>query len=450
MEDSSSSSNINSAPNQDEDFEVEPDEEAEPYRRKWNRILLISCILLVLLVIIAIVSPLRTILFRPFSGSELQPTPTVIPGDNLFYIQEALPGTVTIDGRRVTQFLSNNIHPPIDPTLYAPIRLSSGVHHIIWQAAPFDALSCTVFVPSLANTQSCPYQSSISLVSGINVWLVTFTPTLSNLPTSQQTALKKNIQTTLDTLRSSDVVQPGEQYLRGIAASSAAPVTATQPLRATLSLHLDTDLDSSRNCVNGYGDTCTFNGQNCLQICTFSYHNGAWLAVALYYATWTYTTESSQVVAQNQPDTTSNTVGVDHSILLEVTWNEQRWHVKDVSTLSQTAQNVIGVLNTSIPACASLTGLIRSQTTYDSTSSNDHMLIQWSYDVGSDPAAGCLGVVVPSDQPQAQPAYFLYRFGILLAANSLAHRYFPNFPVADAYEQRIAQSIDQQNHLVIK
>jgi hypothetical protein len=410
-----------------------------------RRIFIIVCILLALIMIGVGVSPLRTLVFRPSAG--VAPTSTPIPGDNLFYIQEALPGTVTIDGHDVTNILDSNIQPPINAKNNPPLRLSVGVHQVVWQGNPFKSLACTVYVPSFSRTQPCHYESAVALTSGINVWLVSFTPALSNLPVVQQTKLKGAIQATLDTLNTSDTVQTGEQYLRVNATGNAATVIATQPLKAILSLRLDTDPSSNRSCIEGYGDNCNYNGQNCLQICTFAYRQSYWLAVALYYPAWTYTTESGQMVAQNQPDTNSAYVGVDHSVLLQVRWNSsQGWHVIDVSTLSQTSQNLIGVLDTSIPACASFTGLIGGLTKYGSTSGDGHILIQWQYYVGNDPAMGCLGVVLPSDNPKAPPAYFLYRFGVLLAANSLAHSYYPDFPVADAYEQGIAQSIAAQHN----
>jgi len=36
---------------------------------------------------------------------------------------------------------------------------------------------------------------------------------------------------------------------------------------------------------------------------------------------------------------------------------------------------------------------------------------------------------------------------VLLAANALAHRYWPDLPVADAYEQQLAQQMAASYHL---
>ncbi len=206
-----------------------------------RRIFIIACILLVLIIIGVGVSPLRTLLFSRISGAAPMPTATMIPGDNLFYVQETLPGTVTIDGHMVTNVLRQDILPPINTTLFPPLRLAVGEHHVVWQRDPFQPLACTVYVPSFALSQPCPYETSIALQTGSNAWLISFIPTLSNLSPAQQEKLHYAIQTTLDALTSSDTVQPGEQYLRTNAAGSATQVTATQPLKATLSFHIDTE-----------------------------------------------------------------------------------------------------------------------------------------------------------------------------------------------------------------
>ncbi len=212
--------------------------------------------------------------------------------------------------------------------------------------------------------------------------------------------------------------------------------------------HLDANPASQNSCVNGYNDTCndSNSGQSCLQLCSFI--NGEspapsahpiWDVTALFYPTWTYTTQSGQVVAQNQPDASSTSAGEDHSIDLSVTWDGTKWHVKpDIAPEFRynTAHS---------PACASISNQI-SPTTYGATASGANVF--WDFAVGTNEAAGCLGVVVLSPQSPQTPvnfkqpaAYFLYRFGVLLAANPLAHSEFPGIPMANTYEQSIAQSI---------
>ncbi len=437
----------------DEDFDFERDKLNSAARNKKKWILLLGCLCIIIIVIITVVSPLQAVIFHPFAGSAIPPTPTLVPGDNLFYIEETLPGTVTVDGHPFSHFLDPNVQPPIDPKLkqYVPLRLSKGVHHMIWQAAPFKPLSCLVFVPSLASSQTCSFESAISLTNGLNAWLVAFTPTLSDVSIQEREILEQDMQQELNTLQSSDTVYPGEQYLGVNATGSTLPITATQTLKAILRFHLDVDPSSPRSCVDGYGDICTFNnGQSCLQLCILDYIGSTWDVAALYYPTWTYMTEYGQVVAQNQPDTIAPSVGTDHSAIFQVSWDGQGWQVTDISALSQTGQQLsflqsTGAALTANPACASLSGLINSTTTYASTNGTEKLNVSWSYYVGNDLSSGCLGVVQPTDSTGISSSYCLYRFGILLAANEQAHRFFPALPLADAYEQSIAQAIAAKN-----
>ena len=204
------------------------------------------------------------------------------------------------------------------------------MHRIIWQAPPFLSRTCIISVPPLAS-ELCNYESSNNPTDPTATRLITFNASLADLPGAQQTAMKQAIQGALNTLQSTASVQPGEHYLYAPPNSSATGKVATQPLNATLSLHLDANPASQKACPN-YGDTCTFEGQNCLQLCSSPYGTPVkgvqlgWNVIALFYPTWTYTTQSGQVVAQNQPDTNDPVAGEDHSIPLSLTWNGAKWH----------------------------------------------------------------------------------------------------------------------------
>jgi len=365
----------------DDNSEFDTDEELplpEGSKKKW--IFFWGGILFVALIIIALVSPIHNILPGYPFGPVTQLTATVVPGDNLFYIQETLPGTVTIDGQRITNIMNSEVQPPIDANQYHPIRLSAGTHHVVWQTPPFMPITCLIFVPSLASSQPCPYESPVSLLSGLNAWLISFTPSFSDVSAAQQKTLEQAMQRTLAMPPFSAIVQPGEHYLYANASGTTQIATAEVTLKATLHLHLDTDPSSPHSCVNGYGDICTNNGQNCLQLCILDYSGSSWYVAALYYPTWTYTTETSQVVAQNQLDTNSPLVGVDHSAIFQVIWARNGWQVTNLTALSQTSQQLsflqeIGAGLTSNPSCASFTGLIRSTTTYGSTSGPDKVSV---------------------------------------------------------------------------
>jgi hypothetical protein len=96
--------------------------------------------------------------------------------------------------------------------------------------------------------------------------------------------------------------------------------------------------------------------------------------------------------------------------------------------------------------------LTSSDTTYTTTQDSSRTQVNWSYLTGHNLADGCVAAIVPQQQtipPASTPpvAYCLYRFGVLLAANTLAHRYWPDLPVADAYEQQLAQQVAANYHL---
>lgn len=428
----------------DTDNNEQPLPGEKPPRSKARLAFVIILWAVLVLLIIAIFTPARAVVINRFLTAAPTPTATLIPGNDLFNIQASPTGIITIDGHT----LKRNTKPPITYYTSKPVHLSRGQHKIVWQAPPFKPLTCIVSVPPVANEQ-CNYESAGTSSSAPGTRDISFIASLTDLPTAQQTTLKQAIQASLNTLQSTTTVQPGEQYVYSSSGNTTMK-TATQPLNATLSLHLDANPASSNTCTNGFGETCSFNGQNCLQLCSFSIfnetlHNSSakltWDIIALFYPTWTYTTQSGQIIAQNQPDTSSTVAGVDHSIQLRVTWDGTAWHAS-----ASIAPEVLTQYE-SPPECASLDDQVSATTLYGNTQNSTHANVDWGYAVGSNEAQGCLAVVVPSPQQgtptnfKQPPAYFLYRFGVLYAANALAHSEFPNIPVADASGQSIAQSI---------
>ena len=422
-----------------EDNEHQPQDD-EPPRNRLRLGFTITIWLVLILVVVAIFSPLRDVALNHIFPPSITPTATVTAGDNLFYIQAAPLGTITIDGKPVSQL------PAVGTG--APIQLSRGQHKIVWQAPPFQPLTCIVSVPPLAS-EPCNYESLGNSSTAPGLRLITFNATLADLPNTQQTALKQAIQAALDRLQSTDTVQPGEKYLYASSSGGTTVKIATRPLQATLRFQLDANPASKNSCRNGFGDSeiCSLNGQNCLQFCTGiskgigqSQGKLTWDLIALFYPTWTYSTQNGQAVTQNQPDTNNANVGQDHSMEMKVTWDGTKWLV-DLN-VSPEAVTQFGPS----PACASLNNLISATTQYGVTSIGKN--VDWGFVTSTNEAQGCLAVVVPApasqtDSPNFKPpaAYFLYRFGVLLAANPLAHREFPSIPTADANEQAIAQSI---------
>ena len=418
--------------------------------RHYNkgRIISISVVWIVLLaVIISIFTPVRDIVLNHLFPTSGVPTATIPSGDNLFYIQASPPGHILIDGHPITHLPDRNKQPHPD----TPLQLAQGKHQIVWESAPFQPLICAISVPSQIEDQHCPYETLIQGSAGQNIHLITFTPSFQNLTPAQQQVLGQHIQNVLQTLNATAPVLPGEQYFYTSLTGETSVVTARQPIQASVAYHLETSVTSQRDCIDGYSDACNYNGQNCIYLCvltqvasisgggeTFTPVTGPdWYTYAIFYPTWTYRTINGILVAGNQSEFVNRYVGIDHSVLLHLLWKDNSWAVNIVPSFSQLN------ITSPDPACAALSGLVHSLTTYGITHDSQPKNIYWNEYVGPNRAAGCLGVATTQHNAGPQ-GYFLYRFGVLLAANAAAHGYFPDIPLADSYEQAIAQQIANQ------
>lgn len=85
---------------------------------------------------------------------------------------------------------------------------------------------------------------------------------------------------------------------------------------------------------------------------------------------------------------------------------------------------------------------------YSITVNGQPQNLNWQgYYSGHNLAQGCLmdAVIQPGNNTpiaaNAPQATILYRFGVLLAANSLSHLWWPNLPVVNSYEQGIANQL---------
>ncbi len=417
-------------------------------RSKARFIFAITLWLVIVLLVIGIFTPARNAVVNHFLTGVPSPTATLVSGDNLFYIQATPRGTITLDGRTLT-------YVPDPNAGQRPLQLARGKHIIVWQAHPFMPISCVVFIPS-SMTNTCNNESHTQSPAGSNIRLITFNASLDILPVDQQTAVRHTLQETLNTLQSTSIVQPGEHYLTASPSGLVVTRTATQPLKAILSFTLDTNPNSGKVCVSTAEDLCANNGQNCLQLCTVQVQlyphlspdiqvlTQGWTIIAVFYPSWTYITTGGHLIAQQQPDSASNAIGTDHSAEFHLTWDSKGWHA---SLLSTGAGAIVpGLPVIADPICTPLNDLVNNSLTYGDPSVTPAVTVQWGVFAGSNHADGCLGVASSAyyynfDVIPPHAAYFLYRCGVLLAANPLAHRYFPDLPVADAYEQGLAQRI---------
>ena len=423
-----------------------------PRQRRIQLLITAGFIVLTLLVILASTPAVRDLARGAIFGPTPTPTPTLAPGANLFYISGTPPwGHVFIDGHPLSRLPVIGADPPLD--------LSRGTHLLRWSANPFKLQSCTVSVPARIATDTCAYHEVTQLKSGLIAWIITFSVSLDTLPDNQRTALVDTAQAALDAQQFSETVRPGELY----ADSSQYPCkmlgstqlcfdTAKQALKATLHFQLDTNPASNVQCTNiGLADECSFQGVDCRLFCSdptapspsSSSAQAGWNVSAVVRLLWDYTTEDGHIIAHDQPDTFVEDFESEHFVPLQITWDSAGWHAtvlkeqflnNPICTSAWDETNLGGFLGDPSPI---------------STSSD--IQFQWQFASGPVPAAGCVVVVSPAQTPGITPtpsprlvAYLLQRFGVLLAANDLAHHYWPYLPVADDYEQQLAKQLVTQ------
>lgn len=366
------------------------------------------------------------------------PTPKPV-GSNYFYVQGSPSwGHLYIDGKLV-------VHPP-EPTSgkSMPLSLSRGNHTIRWIAPPFVSQQCTFSEPPDPKHDTCLYNQNTVSSSPTGAWLFVFPANLTRLtsPLSQQ--LISTIQSVLDSSAQSSIVLPGEPY--AVDMISQYQLVAQVPLKATLHYQLDTLRGGGGLCSNALelNIPCVYAGQECYTICTAQFFSDApnvWDALVVVYATWTYTTMSGQLVGQGEPEIAGDVPLYEHLFPLRITWDGVRWHVMlSFSMLPLDMQQFFD------PACNSAMNHERLDASQKYVAAY-HLGTIWRYVSGSNSADGCLGMVTLNEGPNAPPdaslpvAYCLHRFGVFIAANALAHKYWPNLPVADTYEQHLAQQL---------
>lgn len=404
-------------------------------RGRVGLVFLAVAIILLVAVIIGTITPLRNVFLSSSSSPTQQP---VLPPKTIAISFDSHVGSVTFNGKTYHQSFA--------------LQLAAGKYSFTWHGEPFEPITCTATVPFSLPQDTCDPYEYVSPETP-NSESITFFPNFSYLSAREQAALLQQIQAALATLKASQTVLPGESYaLFSPTTQLTSIVEVTSPLQATLSFHLDTDPHSTRQCGQNDGE-CGLNGLDCRVFCTSveDYAQSTatafrWHVVAVLYPSWDYTTLDGKTVGTGQPDSTSDVTGTEHSVHLDLTWNRaaDTWHVSlPIQSLSSSGGLVSPSFTGIDIACANAQELTTAS--YGVTKQTPATTLTWKFAIGSNRAAGCLAVARSDTDPHAAPAYFLYRFGVLLAANAQAHSYFPDFPLADASEQSIAVQIAAQS-----
>jgi hypothetical protein len=401
-----------------------------------------AIVVLAVLLILGSTAPVRELVGRAL----VLPTPTTVPASgpeaDLFYIQANPPwGHLSIDGHEVAHLPRINVDPPL--------RFPQGQHVLVWHADPFPPQSCTLSVPARYRTDTCTAYGSI----------ITFTASLNRLPALQRALLIQTVQMVLDSTQSSETIQPGELYAfaPAIAGSQNNPcritpqsvlcfATAKQPLRATLRFQLDTDTSPGAPC--SISQACILNGRDCRLFCDGPggtipppVINSEWNVLAVVRSLWEYVTLDGQIIAHDQADTFIAEMANDHFVPLRITWNNPGWQVLPLFPSSQ-APFSDTVCDSAIGDAQALAGAF--------VINNLPVQVQKRSLSGANPATGCVLVITPERVPGGRlpstatkplTAFCLHRFGVLLAANDVAHRQWPYLPLADSYEQGLAYKL---------
>ncbi len=164
--------------------------------------------------------------------------------------------------------------------------------------------------------------------------------------------------------------------------------------------------------------------------------------------TWTYTTLNGQVLAQNQPDAPDSS-GTEYLQLLFIHWNGSTWQVS--TKAGQDGQSpLITPLVPVDPPCLLAQFRLQGDPSFSALNIGaQEQMVNWRFVTArTDAAQGCLAIATPPVGNPATPtpspssaAWCMYRFGVLLAANALAHHYWPYLPLANTYEQKLAQNL---------
>jgi hypothetical protein len=424
-----------------------------PRQRRLRATAIGGIVVLLALIILGSDSSVRDTVRLSLFGPKPTPSATLAPGFDLFYIESTLSwGQVSLDGHVISHLPRAEVDPPL--------RLAPGRHQLAWQAEPFRLSQCTISIPP-ATTDTCNYNRVVRTPSGIDAWLITFSPSLATLPAPQRIKLIEAAQAALDGLQSTETVRPGEHYAHTYLSGQNFEI-ATQPLRATLRFQLDTGDPSEDPCAvqQIIVAVCQIRGFDCRLFCTIdigpldqSPAENFWDVSAVIYSTWKYVTTEGKVVAENQLDSALSGQGVEHNISLHISRDSAGWHVRVGALWNRLDQHITspsslaGIPGQNLP-CASAEEDIGLDGYYGLTGGSINAAVDWTFVSGANPAAGCLAIGTPqqdttgsSPSPDLPVAYCLHRFGVLLAANEAAHRYWPNMPLADAYERGLAQQL---------
>lgn len=353
-------------------------------------------------------------------------------------------GQFTVDGTTIQHFP--------EPRRRLPLVFTPGEHHITWHIPPFPSRTCT-FEVAPVNQVSSPcftHANVLAATAPDQALQLTFFASLSELLSKNRASLIHEIQATVAPYNAREQVVSGEESATTVSTQCArvgrmpfCAVPATHPEVAHLTVQVNTSERQDDPCVVSL--QCILNQQNCQQFCDpwfpGTQTEPGWDVAVSVQQSWSYLTTDGLLLADHQPISAIAGSSADNTLLaLHITMIGEQWRV------SLLDDRLGGSYNN--PFCSQavedVTALLRASGV-DTTRSS----IQWSKTTPARVAQGCLIVFTPdstasgsTSQPSlSTSAYYLDRFGVVVAVSQSAHLLLPDVSLADGYEQSLSQQI---------
>jgi hypothetical protein len=392
-------------------------------KQRVARTIIILCLLVAALAPLLAVSPDASRMVATWLHVPTPPGPTPLAhGANTLLLANTVPwGELTIDGHSAAS-LGIALQWPYAGAQIPTFTLAPGTHEVIYRADPFYPLRCQVSVPD-AVTDTCPLLSAgnspLFPLPGSRILDARALP--AYLPTPAFVALEEAVQASLSMWTGTAPMARGDHYLT----IDGQIGTATEGGQATL--HYQVNHDAREQLP-------TFNGA-CVSLCALSpartqLDADDWRLNANVIASWRYTLAEGQVVTAPAAPTKSDA----HALLpVTVHWTGQ-WRVDappDAALVDappcQIAHSMLGHLSAGDAALDALAAG------------------SWRTYAAPPAAAGCLIVVGrvtnPAGQPIGKTIQALYRFGVVLAANSTTQQAFGQLPPGNPSELALASHL---------
>lgn len=377
---------------------------------------------------------------HPSHSRPVQPVPLYLVGNPSW-------GHFTINGKLVAR------NPAIGQD--QPLTLSPGTYTINWQVAPFQPQICTLqlthaSLPSSGN--SCATRRTVFGAQHVKILVISFFASLQDLPRRERDRVMQQARAIIAERTEQATVQPEEWYALSPQEAAGQPglcrttvigalcaLQATQPLQATLHLQMDAEALPAGPC--GIRSFCQRDSQDCRLFCedpAVPLGASGWNVQVFVHGYWTYAPLHSQVPVQPRPLSFVSGAITSQLIPLYLSWEQHNWQV-----LPLDAPGLVDSPERN-PVCLQAQNDLKLITTLDEQPVG---LVHIVADNASSPADGCLVALTLGGNPgdvltNQATAYCLERFGVLLAANGLAHRFWPYLPVANVREQLLAEFLE--------